>query len=70
MECVKKQELELSHKIKMLQYQVLWQKKKIGKKLNLKLLKIIFVREKAKEEAEEIGINPQVLAAWRSQHKH
>ena len=54
----------------MLQYQVLWQKKKIGKKLNLKLLKIIFVREKAKEEAEEIGINPQVLAAWRSQHKH
>ena len=54
----------------MLQYQVLWQKKKIGKKLNLKLLKIIFVREKAKEEAEEIGINPQVLDAWRSQHKH
>lgn len=46
------------------------ERKKYDKEFKLKVVEISFARGKVKEVAEEYGIDPQMLATWRSQFEN
>ena len=46
------------------------ERKKYDKEFKLTVVEVSFARGKVKEVAEEYGIDPQMLATWRSQYKN
>ncbi len=46
------------------------ERKKYDKEFKLTVVEVSFARGKVKEVAEEYGIDPQMLATWRSKHKN
>lgn len=46
------------------------ERKKYDKEFKFKVVEVSFARGKVKETAEEYGIDPQMLATWRSQYKN